>query len=60
MCLPIMHDREAIGVLEVYNKIPPKDSTQKGFTKEDQQIMRTLAEHISLAITKRVSKEKTQ
>ena len=52
MCLPIMHDREAIGVLEVYNKIPPKDSTQKGFTKEDQQIMRTLAEHISLAITK--------
>ncbi len=52
MCLPIMHDRESIGVLEVYNKKPPKDSTQKGFTKEDQQIMRTLTEHISLAITK--------
>jgi len=52
LCLPIMHDREVIGVLEVYNKIHPKSSSQEGFTKEDQQIMRTLSEHISLAITK--------
>jgi len=52
MCLPIMHDKEVIGVIEVYNKILPRGSSQEGFTKEDQQIMRTLAEHISLAITK--------
>jgi len=52
MCLPIVHDKEVIGVIEVYNKILPKGSSQEGFTKEDQQTMRTLAEHISLAITK--------
>jgi diguanylate cyclase (GGDEF)-like protein len=52
LCVPIMHDQEVIGVLEVYDKIHPKNSTQKGFTKGDEQIMRTLCEHISLAITK--------
>jgi len=52
LCLPIKHDQEVIGVLEAYNKIFSKDSSQEGFTKEDQQILRTLSEHISLAITK--------
>jgi diguanylate cyclase (GGDEF)-like protein len=52
LCLPIMHDQEVIGVLEVYDKLHSKNSSQEGFTKEDQQIMRTLSEHISLAITK--------
>ncbi len=52
LCVPIMHDQEVIGVLEVYDKIHPKNSSQKGFTKEDEHIMRTLSEHISLAITK--------
>lgn len=52
MCLPIMHDNEVIGVIEAYNKILSKDSNHEGFTKEDQQIMRTLSEHLSLAITK--------
>lgn len=52
LCVPIMHDQEVIGVLEVYDKIHPKDSSQEGFTEEDQQIMRTFSEHISLAITK--------
>ncbi len=52
MCLPIMHDNDVIGVIEVYNKILPKDSNREGFTRGDQQIMRTLSEHISLAITK--------
>ena len=47
-----MHDNDVIGVIEVYNKILPKDSNREGFTREDQQIMRTLSEHISLAITK--------
>ena len=52
MCLPIMHDNEVTGAIEVYNKILPRDSSLEGFTREDQQIMRTLSEHISLAITK--------
>ncbi len=52
LCVPIMHDQEVIGVLEVYDKIRRKNSSQEGFTKEDEQIMRTLSEHISLAITK--------
>jgi diguanylate cyclase (GGDEF)-like protein len=52
LCVPIMHDQEVIGVLEVYDKMDSKNSNQEGFTKEDQQIMRTLSEHISLAITK--------
>lgn len=52
LCVPIMHDQEVIGVLEVYDKTHPKNSSQEGFTKDDEQIMRTLSEHISLAITK--------
>jgi len=46
LCVPIMHDREVIGVLEAYDKIHPKGSSQEGFTKEDEQIMRTLSELI--------------
>lgn len=52
LCVPIMHDRQIIGVLEVYNKTGAKDSRKKGFTNEDQQILRTLSEHIAIAITK--------
>jgi len=52
LCVPIMHDQEVIGVLEVYDKMHAKNSSLEGFTKEDQQIMRTISEHISLAITK--------
>lgn len=47
LCVPIMFDKQIIGVLEVYNKTNKK----KGFTDEDQQILRTLSEHIAIAIT---------
>lgn len=47
LCVPIMYDKQIIGVLEVYNKTNKK----KGFTDEDQQILRTLSEHIAIAIT---------
>ncbi|TET21193.1 MAG: diguanylate cyclase [Candidatus Aminicenantes bacterium] len=52
LCVPIMHDKEVIGVLEVYNKIRKDKSRGIGFTSEDQRIMSKLSEHISIAITK--------
>ncbi len=52
LCVPIMHDLEAIGVLEVYNKIDQADSKKSGFTAEDQKNMLRFCEHISIAITK--------
>lgn len=48
LCVPIMHEKQIIGVLEVYNKTNKK----KGFTDEDQQILRTLSEHIAISMTK--------
>lgn len=48
LCVPIMHEKQIIGVLEVYNKTNKK----KRFTDEDQQILRTLSEHIAIAVTK--------
>jgi len=52
LSVPIMHQNQVIGVLEVYNKLNRKNSRPKPFTKEDQQILRTLSEHIAIAITK--------
>ena len=52
LCVPIMHDRKAIGVLEVYNKKYPNSTSSKGFNEEDQNLMLNLSEHISIAITK--------
>lgn len=51
LCMPIMHDSEVIGVLEVYNKTAPHHTAQ-GFTEEDQQILREFCEHMAIAITK--------
>ena len=52
LCVPIMHDKEVIGVVEVYNKTAKGEAIKEGFSKEDQQILRGLSEHISLAMTK--------
>lgn len=52
LCVPIMHDLDAIGVLEVYNKTSQPDSKKNGFTDEDQKNMKRFCEHISIAITK--------
>ena len=52
LCVPIMHDLEAVGVLEVYNKIIQDKSDGSGFTQEDQKNMLRFCEHISIAITK--------
>jgi diguanylate cyclase (GGDEF)-like protein len=52
LCVPIMHDLEVIGVLEVYNKIGSEKSKKPGFTPDDQKNMLRFCEHISIAITK--------
>jgi diguanylate cyclase (GGDEF)-like protein len=52
LCTPLRHDKETIGAMEVYNKATDGKARCVGFTKEDQQILRGLSEHISIAMTK--------
>jgi diguanylate cyclase (GGDEF)-like protein len=52
MGVPIMADAEVIGVVEVYNKISGPGAVQPGFSREDQEILRGLSEHIAIAMTK--------
>jgi diguanylate cyclase (GGDEF)-like protein len=52
LCVPIKHDEDIIGTLEVYNKTKNGNFQKDGFTKEDQKILRKLSEHISIAINK--------
>ena len=51
LAAPLCNNREIVGVLEVYDK--RTDGRPGGaFTSEDQQILRGLCEHISLAMNK--------
>ncbi len=52
LSVPIMHDTQVIGVLEVYNKTGKGNADGRVFTTEDEDILRKLSEHISIAITK--------
>jgi len=52
LSVPIKHDTDVIGVLEVYNKISKNKSDENFFTLEDQEILQKISEHISIAITK--------
>jgi len=52
MGVPIMHDEDVIGVVEVYNKASAGKPTRAGFTREDQEILRGLSEHIGISMTK--------
>jgi len=52
LSVPIKHDKEVIGTLEVYNKSNRGRLIKAGFTNEDKQILHQLSEHISIAITK--------
>jgi diguanylate cyclase (GGDEF)-like protein len=52
LSLPIMHDTQVIGVLEVYNKTGKGNANDKVFTQEDEDLLRKVSEHISIAITK--------
>jgi diguanylate cyclase (GGDEF)-like protein len=50
--VPIMHGPKVIGVLEVYNKTAAGKPSPEGFTREDQQILRGLSDHMAIAMTK--------
>ena len=52
LCVPIKHEQDVTGVLEVYNKVSTGNFSNRGFSREDQKILRRLSEHISIAITK--------
>ncbi len=52
LCVPIKHDKDIIGTLEVYNKTKNGNLQKDGFSKEDQKILHKLSEHISIAINK--------
>ncbi len=52
LAVPIMHDRKVIGVVEVYNKMVQGKSSPEGFSREDQQILQGLSEHMAIAMLK--------
>lgn len=52
LAVPIRHDKEIIGVVEVYNKVSGGTSPRAGFTRDDQELLRGLSEHIAIAMTK--------
>ena len=52
LSVPIKHDKDVIGVLEVYNKIARNNDKNRHFSLEDQEILQKISEHISIAITK--------
>jgi len=52
LAVPIMHDRDVIGVVEVSNKEIKGELVKAGFTREDLEVLKRLSEHISIAMTK--------
>jgi diguanylate cyclase (GGDEF)-like protein len=50
--VPVMHGRKVIGVLEVYNKTAAGRPSAEGFSREDQQVLRGLSEHMAIAMAK--------
>ncbi len=49
---PLKYDQDVIGLIEVYNREEDGGVRKAGFTAEDQQVLRGVSEHITLAITK--------
>jgi diguanylate cyclase (GGDEF)-like protein len=50
--VPIMHGPKVIGVLEVTNKTVAGQAVADGFSREDQQILRGLSDHMAIAMAK--------
>jgi diguanylate cyclase (GGDEF)-like protein len=50
--VPIMHGPKVIGVLEVTNKTVAGQPVAEGFSREDQQILRGLSDHVAIAMAK--------
>ncbi len=49
---PLRQESKVIGLIEAINKTGSEAARATGFTAEDQQILRGLSEHVSLAMTK--------
>jgi len=49
---PIIHAKQTIGVLEVYNKYSGDTPAETGFFQEDEKVLKKLCEHIAIAINK--------
>jgi diguanylate cyclase (GGDEF)-like protein len=52
LAVPIMHSRKVIGVVEVYNKTVQGKASPEGFSREDQQILQGISEHMAMAMMK--------
>ncbi len=52
LAVPLIQDRKTIGVMEVYNKMSGDKIAAEGFTRDDQQILQGLCEHMAIAMTK--------
>jgi diguanylate cyclase (GGDEF)-like protein len=52
LAVPIMHDRKVIGVVEVYNKMAQAKAGPEGFSRDDQQILQGISEHMAIAMMK--------
>lgn len=52
LAVPIMHSRKVIGVVEVYNKTVQGKGSAEGFSREDQQILQGISEHMAIAMMK--------
>jgi diguanylate cyclase (GGDEF)-like protein len=50
--VPIMYGPKVIGVLEVTNKTAAGQAVAEGFSREDQQILRGLSDHMAIAMAK--------
>jgi len=50
--VPIMHGPKVIGVLEVTNKTAGGRPVPEGFSREDQQVLRGLSDHMAIAMAK--------
>ncbi len=52
LAVPIMRGSEVIGVIEVYNKMGLDGVCSAGFSREDQELLSGLSEHMALAMMK--------
>lgn len=52
LAVPIMHGSEVIGVIEVYNKMGLDGVSGAGFSRDDQELLGGLSEHMALAMMK--------
>jgi len=52
LAVPIMHNRKVIGVVEVYNKTVGGRTCAEGFSRDDQDILQGISEHMAIAVMK--------